>query len=186
MTIQILAFAASYKKTSLNKRLITRAAEIAKSHGAQIDLADFVEFDMPLYNEDLESESGLPQGTLELKRRIEKVDALMIASPEYNYGVPGTLKNAIDWLSRSKPVPLRGKSAYLMSASPSMVGGNRGLWQLRTPLEALGTLVYPDMFSLPNAHHALDEKNEIIDPKLKDRLEKNIASFIHTVTLLKS
>jgi len=62
--------------------------------------------------------------------------------------MPGVLKNLIDWVSRLMPQPFNGKQALLLSASPSMVGGNRGLWSLRVPLEHLGMRVYPDMFSL--------------------------------------
>jgi NAD(P)H-dependent FMN reductase len=80
--------------------------------------------------------------------RIGAANGLVIASPEYNFSVPAVLKNAIDWVTRAKPMPLRGKTAVLLSASPSLVGGNRALWVLRTSLEVVGVHVYPDMFSL--------------------------------------
>ena len=82
----------------------------------------------------------------------------MIASPEYNASMPGVLKNAIDWTSRHRPQPFHARHALLLSASPSMLGGNRSLWALRVPLEHLGTRVYPDMFSLAQAHTAFDER----------------------------
>ena len=80
-----------------------------------------------------------------------------VASPEYNMSMPALVKNAIDWLSRTKPMPLRGKNALLLSASQGLVGGNRGLWALRVPLEVLGVHVYPDMFSLATAQNAFSE-----------------------------
>jgi chromate reductase, NAD(P)H dehydrogenase (quinone) len=79
---------------------------------------------------------------------------MIIASPEYNFSIRGTLKNAIDWISRIRPVPLRGKSALLGAASRGTIGGIRGLWQLRILLEGLGVHVYPDMFALETAEEA--------------------------------
>ena len=85
----------------------------------------------------------------------------MIASPEYNASMPGVLKNVIDWVSRFRPQPFNGRQGLLLSASPSMAGGNRGLWALRIPLEHLGARVYPDMFSLAQAHEAFDAEGRI-------------------------
>ena len=99
---------------------------------------------------------GLPAGADEFRRRIEETDAFVIASPEYNASMPGALKNAIDWVSRFQPQPFHQRHGLLLSASPSMVGGNRGLWALRVPLEHLGARIYPDMFSLAQAHAAFD------------------------------
>ena len=81
----------------------------------------------------------------------------MISSPEYNASLPGVLKNAVDWVSRFRPQPFNERHGLLLSASPSMVGGNRGLWALRVPFEHLGARIYPDMFSLAQAHQALDD-----------------------------
>ena len=176
--MRILAFAASLRSGSSNRKLIRLAAEIARSEGAEVDLADFREFDMPLYDGDLESRSGLPDGARELARRVDAAEALMISIPEYNYSIPGTLKNAFDWVSRARPMPWRGRSVYLMSASPSPVGGIRGLWHARIPFEGCGALVFPDMFALPHAHQAFDEHGKLRDPKLAERLEKEVTGFV--------
>src|SRR5690606_9473290 len=119
-----------------------------------------------------------PPGAEELKRRLEAVDALIIASPEYNYSTPGALKNAIDWVSRYTPTPLRGKHLLLMSASRSLVGGNRGLWATRVPFETLGTFVYPGMFSLAQAHNAFGEGGKLADPALQERLDGLVDAFV--------
>ena len=103
---------------------------------------------------DVERDDGFPEPARELCRRLQACDAFLIASPEYNASMPGYLKTTIDWVSRFRPQPFNGKQALLLSASPSMVGGNRGLWSLRVPLEHLGTRIYPDMFSLAQAHEA--------------------------------
>ncbi len=176
--MKILAFAASLRRASLNQQLIALAAEIARSAGAEVDLAEFREFELPIYDGDLDAASGLPPGGLELKRRLEHADAVMIAAPEYNYSVAGPLKNAIDWVSRARPMPWRGKSVYLMSASPSPMGGIRGLWQTRIPLEGCGALVFPDMFALPHANEAFNASGRLRDATLAERLQREVVGFV--------
>jgi len=170
--MRLLAFAASLRRESLNRKLIQIAADLARDAGMEVDLADFHEFDMPLYDADLQASSGFPSGARELARRIESADGLMIASPEYNYSIPGTLKNAIDWVSRMKPMPLSGKHGVLLAASSSLVGGIRGLWALRVPLEGLGVTLYPGMFALAQAPQAFDERGKLKDPEVQERLAK--------------
>ena len=98
--------------------------------------------------------------------------------------MPGVLKNAIDWVSRARPQPFNERHGLLMSASPSMVGGNRGLWSLRVPLEHLGARIYPDMFSLAQAHKALDDTGGIADDALRGRFDDTIAKFLDLVETL--
>jgi NAD(P)H-dependent FMN reductase len=95
--------------------------------------------------------------------------------------MPGLIKNSIDWVSRFSPQPFNEKHALLMSASPSMVGGNRGLWALRMPLEHLGSRVYPDMFSLAQAHQAFDGQGRLADGELMARFEQTIVGFMDLV-----
>lgn len=176
--MRVLAFAASLREKSLNRKLIALAAEIAGAHGAEVDLAEFREFEMPLYNGDVDARGGLPPGALEFKQRLERADAVMISSPEYNYSIPGVLKNLIDWVSRARPMPWRGKSIYLMSASPSPIGGIRGLWQTRIPLEGCGALVFPDMFALPHASEAFDSDGGLRESSLAERLRREVIGFV--------
>jgi chromate reductase, NAD(P)H dehydrogenase (quinone) len=178
--MRVLAFAASLRRGSLNRRLISLAARLA-SDLAQVEVADFRDFAMPMYDGDLQEAEGLPAGALELERRLELADALLLSVPEYNYSIPGTLKNAIDWVSRARPMPWRGKSIYLLSASTSAVGGIRGLWQTRVPLEGCGALVFPDMFSLPNAGSAFDERGDLVDGKRQQRLTQELTGFLRLV-----
>lgn len=177
--MRILAFAASRRFGSLNRRLLEHAAEIASATDADVDLAEMREFDMPLYDGDVNAAAGLPEGARSLRRRLDAADAAMIAVPEYNYSIPGILKNAIDWVSRARPMPWRGKSIYLMSASPSAVGGIRGLWQTRVPLEGCGALVFPDMFALAHAEHAFDGVGRLRDPLMAARLRREVIGFVH-------
>jgi chromate reductase, NAD(P)H dehydrogenase (quinone) len=176
--MQVLAFAASRRSGSLNRRLIGLAAELATAAGAEVDLAEYREFDMPMYDGDLNATSGLPAGAVVLKERLARASAVMIAVPEYNYSIPGTLKNAIDWVSRARPMPWRGKSMYLLSASPGAVGGIRGLWQTRIPFEGCGALVFPDMFALPHADKAFDDAGRLRDAAYAERLGRDVTGFV--------
>ena len=112
-------------------------------------------------------------------------DAFIIASPEYNASMPGHLKNAIDWVSRIRPQPFNGRQGMLISASPSMAGGNRGLWSLRVPLEHLGARLYPDMFSLAQAHQAFDPAGRLSAPVLQERFDRTIECFLDLVEAAK-
>jgi NAD(P)H-dependent FMN reductase len=136
-----------------------------------------LDFDVPSYDGDGEAERGIPKGADELRRRLSDSDAFIVSSPEYNGSMPGLLKNVIDWTSRYRPQPFDGKHGLLLSASPSMGGGNRGLWALRMPLEHLGARIYPDMFSLAQAHTALVD-DDIVDGALRGRFEKNVQAFL--------
>ena len=109
----------------------------------------------------------------------------MIASPEYNASIPGYLKNTIDWVSRFRPQPFNGKQAFLLSASPAMSGGNRGLWSLRVPLEHLGARVYPDMFSLALALEAFGESGRLKNDLLQKRFDDTIGCFLDLVEAAK-
>jgi NAD(P)H-dependent FMN reductase len=175
---RLLAFAASLRRESWNRKLVGLAVELAREVGAEVDVAEFREFDMPLYDADLQAVLGIPAGASELARRVGAADGLLLASPEYNFSLPGTLKNAIDWVSRIRPMPLRGKSALLLSASNGQVGGVRGLWQLRIPLEGLGVLVYPDMYTLPWADKAFGPDGKLIELERQARLASMVRGYL--------
>jgi chromate reductase, NAD(P)H dehydrogenase (quinone) len=176
-TLKVLIVAASLRAGSLNHKLANRAARACRDYGANVDLATLGDFAVPPYDGDVETAHGIPAGAEELKRRLVASDAFLIASPEYNGSMPGTIKNLIDWVSRFRPQPFDGHHALLVSASPALAGGNRGLWALRIPLEHLGARVYPDMFSLAMAHKAFDG-DEIADAALRARFEETVQSFL--------
>jgi chromate reductase, NAD(P)H dehydrogenase (quinone) len=175
--LKVLVFAASLRAESLNRKLAMLAARVAEEFGASVDLASMREFDVPLYDGDLEAAGGAPAGAQELRRRLLDSDAFILSSPEYNGSMAGTIKNLIDWTSRFRPQPFDGRHGLLISASPSLAGGNRGLWALRVPLEHLGARIFPDMFSLAMAHKALTA-GEIADPTLRGRFDKNVQAFL--------
>lgn len=176
--MRILAFAASLKEQSLNRRLLKLAAGIAEAGGAQVEIADFRDFVCPNYDADLEAEEGVPAGAVLLGRRLNEVDGILLSSPEYNSSLPGTLKNTIDWVSRLKPLPWRGKSGVLLAVSDGAFGGIRGLWQLRIPLEVLGVALMPDMYVLPMGKTAFKEDGTLVEAARQERLERVVAGYL--------
>ena len=179
--VRFLVFSASLRAGSLNTRLAQLAAETIRANGGEVDLAIMAAFAARSYNADAQASEGFPAEAEELRDRITASDAFVIASPEYNASMPGVLKNSIDWVSRFSPQPFNERHGLLMSASPSRVGGNRGLWALRVPLEHLGARVYPDMFSLAQAHNAFAEEERLVDSQLQERFQHTIIGFMDLV-----
>ena len=163
--VRFLVFSASLRRGSLNSQLAELAATCISANGGQVDVAAMRDFDAPSYDQDVQHEQGFPPGAEEFRRRLEACQGFVVAAPEYNASMPGALKNAIDWVSRFAPQPFNERHGLLLSASPSMIGGNRGLWALRVPLEHLGARVYPDMFSLAQAHRAFTAEGRLADER---------------------
>ena len=124
---RVLAFAGSLRKGSFNKALVRAALEVAPEN-VSIEIFDLE--GIPPFNND--NVNDPPASVLEFKEKIRNADALLIASPEYNYSIPGVLKNAIDWASRPpKGNPLEDKTVAIMSASTGRLGGARAQYHLR-------------------------------------------------------
>jgi NAD(P)H-dependent FMN reductase len=176
--MRILAFAASLRAASFNRKLIAEAAAILRTlPDVDVDLADFREFHMPIYDGDLEDRDGIPAGGQEFIRRIQQADGAVISTPEYNGGISGSFKNAIDWASRADPVPLEGKPILLIGASPGGLGAVRGLWHSRVPLEVIGAYVFPEMLGVPRAHQAFDDSGTLKDPGMRSRLQELLTGY---------
>lgn len=179
--VRLLVFAASLRRDSLNAQLADLAAACIEANGGHVDVASMRDFDAPSYDQDVQREGGFPPGAEEFRRRLEACHGFVVAAPEYNASMPGALKNAIDWVSRYRPQPFNERHGLLMSASPSMAGGNRGLWALRVPFEHLGARLYPDMFSLAQAHEAFTSEGRIADEQLQQRFDTNVINFLDLV-----
>ena len=123
----ILGLCGSLRRGSFNMAALRAAIDLAPE-GVAIEIAGIGE--IPLYNDDVRA-VGMPAPVIELAGRIAAADALLIATPEYNYSVPGVLKNAIDWVSRCDPQPFRDKAVAIMGASPGAIGTARAQYDLR-------------------------------------------------------
>lgn len=173
---KILAFAGSAKETSLNKKLVQIAAFGAKAAGAEVTYIDLKNLPMPLFDEDLEAQQGIPATVREFKDLMLAHQGLLIACPEYNSSITPLLKNVIDWASRPEPnLPglacFNHKVAALMSASPGGFGGMRGLVHVRAILESIGVLVIPEQRSISQALEAFNEDGTLKDPKQQQDVE---------------
>jgi len=182
--MKILVFSASLREESVNLKLSKAIAKVAEANGADVDFARMNDFDMPLYNFDDQQSSGVAAGAQALADRITAADGMILTSPEYNWGPPANIKNAIDWLSRIQPMPLDKKSILLSSASPSLVGGVRGLLSLRPSFESLGTWVYPKMFTLAQAPAAFDDAGNLANEDLSKMLNAMVADYCSAAVAL--
>jgi chromate reductase, NAD(P)H dehydrogenase (quinone) len=136
----ILAISGSLRAASYNTKLLRAIAAMAPE---TLRLDIITPRGVPLYDGDEEDKHGIPPLVEELKERIRTADGLIIASPEYNFSVPGVLKNMIDWLSRGERQPFNGKHIGIVGASTSPVGTARAQYHLRMSLQALYGLVMP-------------------------------------------
>lgn len=183
---RILAFAGSIRRESFNKQLIKIAASSAAAAGAQVTLIDLSDFPLPLFNQDMEAEQGLPEQAMELKKLFLENDGLLMSCPEYNSSITPLWKNTIDWVSRQAPgegplAAYKGKMAVLMSASPGRLGGLRGLVHVRSILGNIGVLVLPEQIAVSEAHGSFTPDGKHKDGKMHESIEglgRNLAEML--------
>ena len=187
---KITAFAGSLRAGSLNKKLLALAADGARTAGAEVTVVDLRELALPLFDQDLEDASGLPDGAKTFKALLRASDGFLIASPEYNSSLTAALKNALDWASRAESdgePPLaayRGKTAALCSASPGALGGLRGPVHLRAILGNIGVLVLPDQVCIATAHEAFDDAGQLRDARKAKQIAALAQSLVGTLRKL--
>lgn len=190
MTIRILALCGSARRDSLNHKLLGVAALGARDGGVELRFVSLADYQLPLYDGDLEKERGIPASVRELQRLFAETDAFLIASPEHNGGYTALLKNAIDWVSRPREsgepgVQLfAGKAAAVLSASPGPMGGIRAMLATRDVLEKLGALVIPQGFSLGAAHLAFTVEGNLADAKAEAEVRMVGTALVDVATQL--
>ncbi len=174
---KILAFAGSTRTDSYNKKLVKIASTGATEAGADVTVIDLRDFPMPIYDGDLEQKDGLPSNARNLKDLMLSHQGFLISSPEYNSSISAVFKNTIDWASRQSEgeIPLacfKNKVGGIMSASPGMLGGLRGLVHVRSILGNIGVIVMPDQIAIARAHEAFNEDGTLKDKKQEDQVKK--------------
>ena len=182
--MKIFVYSASLREASVNLKLSKLISKVAEANGAEVDFARMNDFDMPMYNFDDQQSSGIPAGAQSFSDRITAADGMILTSPEYNWGPAATIKNAVDWLSRIQPMPLDKRSILLSSASPALAGGVKGLMSLRLSFEALGTWVYPKMFTLAQAPGAFNDDGTLKDEDLSNMLNAMVADYCSAAAAL--
>ncbi|MCA9709558.1 MAG: NAD(P)H-dependent oxidoreductase [Myxococcales bacterium] len=172
--MKILGIPGSLRRASLNRALLVTAQELAPE-GMELQIADLRP--IPLYDADLDDPA--PLAAVEaFKQQIAAADAVLLATPEYNYGIPGVLKNAIDWASRpAYRSVFAGKPCAIVSASPSPMGGVRAQAQLKVVLLGMAAEVFPyPELVVPQAQHKF-EGDRLTDPPTREALGKLLGNL---------
>ena len=174
-TIRILGVAGSLRRGSLNRALL-RAAQGLAPEGMAIETFELD--DVPLYNGDVEAE-GDPPGVAAFKTAIRQADGVLFVTPEYNHGVPGVMKNAVDWASRpAQSAALAGKPVGIIGASPGMTGSARGQSQLRQAFEFTNSICMPQPEILVfRAHEKFDEAGRLADASTREYVGRFLTAF---------
>lgn len=176
--MKILIWPGSLRADSFNRKLANVIDSKLSANGVETDPIDMHDFQMPLYDGDIEAASGLPPTTTALADRIQAADGFVLVMPEYNFGVPGPVKNAIDWISRIRPYPTVGKTCFLASAAPGLVGGARGIIALRPALSFMGAWLVPDSFSLAQAGQAFSDEGDLAADDMNTMLDGMLDKFV--------
>jgi chromate reductase len=180
--LKILGFAGSLRKGSYNKALLRAAVELAPKN-VEIDVFDLE--GIPPFNQDLENNP--PKRVKDFKAKIKAADAVLIASPEYNYSISGVLKNAIDWASRPYgDNAFEEKPVAVMSASIGMLGGARAQYHLRQAFVTLGMypLNYPEVM-VAHADEKIDENGKVHDKETRKRIKQLVEALVDWAERLK-
>ncbi|MBS0643172.1 MAG: NAD(P)H-dependent oxidoreductase [Acetobacteraceae bacterium] len=175
-TIRVLGLAGSLRQKSFNRAALRAAAELAPP-GMQIEIFDRLG-EIPLYDEDMREGQSFPPAVQDLRDRIKAADALLLATPEYNYSVPGVLKNAIDWASRPPEQPFDGKPIAIMGASPGVLGTARAQYHLRQVFIFLNGLVMnrPEVM-IGQAGTRFDAEGRLTDEKTREVVQGFLAGL---------
>ncbi len=172
--MKLLGVSGSLRAASFNTALLRAAQDLAPD-GVTIEI--FGLHDLPLFNQDVEDQ-GDPPAVTAWKAAIRGADALLLACPEYNGGVTGVLKNAIDWASRGSPSALGGKVACLIGASPGVTGTVRGQDALRQSLRKVSATYWPLSEMLVGQAHTKIEGGTLTDDKTRAYLGRHLAAFV--------
>jgi len=174
--LDVLTICGSLRKGSYNAALARALPDLAP-RGMTITAAPPIG-GFPLYNADLQDSDGFPDDVMALGAAVREADGVIFVSPEYNFSVPGVLKNAIDWVSRLEDQPFRNKPVALQSASPSPLGGGRMQYHLRQILvfvEAI-TFTRPEIFVM-GAPKKFNDAGELTDDATRELVAKQLAAF---------
>lgn len=175
--LNVLVICGSLRKGSLNAAVARALPALAPPAMTMTPAPSFAGF--PLYNDDTRIEKGPPADVEAWAAAIRAADGVIIVSPEYNWSIPGPLKNAIDWVSKLNDVPFKNKPVALQSASGGQMGGGRMQYHLRMALESIEAQMFlkPEIF-INFAGKKIDEKTlELTDQAAKDIIKMQLAAF---------
>jgi chromate reductase len=173
-TVQIAGIAGSLRSASWARSLLRTTAQ--QSTNVDLTIWDALG-KVPLFNEDLES-GPVPEAVADMRELIDRSDALLIVTPEYNQSIPGVLKNALDWASRPYgQTVLKDKPVAAVGTSPLPTGGASALADVRKVITLLGADIIEAELTVPQVHTRFDAEGLICDPQLVDRMDQLIAKI---------
>jgi chromate reductase len=178
--MRVLGISGSLRRDSHNTALLRHAGELFEAEGAEFEIYDGLR-DIPPYDEDDDVENG-PEAVAQIRAAVAEADAVFFTTPEYNSSIPGTLKNAIDWLSRPQATnPLRNKPAAVVGASTGMFGAVWAQAELRKVLGATGARVVEGEVAVGQAHTRFDEDGRLNDPNLEEEVREVVRLVMDSV-----
>lgn len=192
-SVRLLFFAGSTREGSINRKLAEAARNMAAERGHDAHIISLADYDMPIYNGDLEKREGPPETAFRLMELLKTYPGIFIAGPEYNSSITPLLKNTIDWLSRAEgrvepPGSLFKMRAFCIGgASNGAYGGMRSLITLRQVLTlGVGAMVIPEQVAVSGASSAFDDNGVLVSERPRKMLERAIDRLVFTAQRLYS
>ncbi|NMG01687.1 NADPH-dependent FMN reductase [Azoarcus taiwanensis] len=190
---RIVVLAGSSRRDALSRRLAAACVAPLQAAGAEVDLLELSDYPAPLYNGDLEAESGLPEAIMQLQQILYACDGLLVVNPEYNGSITPLLKNTLDWCSRPNPADRErsggavyaGRAAAVVGSSPGGLGGMRALFHVRDILGYLGMQVIPQQLAVGNAGSAIGDDGMLRDESQRKVLDKLATALADTARRLR-
>ena len=191
MTPRILVFAGSIRSGAYSGMTADAATKELAIQGAEVTRISLADYPLPIMDEDLEKEKGIPENAVKLARLFAAHDALLICTPEYNGSMPPLLKNTIDWVSRvskdggGKPLkPYPGRVVAICSSSEGHFAGIRSANHLRAVLSHIGMEVIAPQVSVPRGGEAFDAEGDFRDDRLKKGMTRLCGTLMQHAKLL--
>lgn len=181
--MKIAAIPGSLRRGSYNKMALRYIADGAREAGAEVDILDLKEYNLPVFDADVEAE-GLPDNVVKFKQKIEEADGIIIATPEYNHSIPGGLKNAIDWASR-RGNSFRDKFVAIAGATTGNWGTTRSQIAILPVLRTLRMFLLPTQVFIPRAESEFDKDGTLKNEKIKGRLIDLGKELVETIKKFK-
>jgi chromate reductase len=171
--MKIVLVGGSLRPASLNTRFLGHLAKEVAAQGHEVVAFAGQDLRWPLYEDD----TTAPEGAMALAEAMRGAAGLIVVSPEYNAGIPGHLKNAVDWLSTMNPSPWTGLPVLLCACSPGAFGGARGMLSWRATLANMGAIAVPQALPIPHADKNLDEAGRPVEERTVHMTESVLHAF---------
>lgn len=190
MTPKILVFAGSIRTGAFSGKTADAAVRELALQGAEITRITLADYPLPIMDQDLEAEKGVPENAVRLARLFVAHDGVLVSTPEYNGGMPPLLKNAIDWISRvrtdngARIQPFAGRTAAICASSDGHWGGIRSAAHLRQVLSHIQMEVIAPQLLVPNAADAFDEDGEFREERSRKSMQRLCRTLIENAWLL--